>query len=132
MNWKAGDWVVLDRKVGQIKEMKDNGVAIFSDGMFETSGMGLATRFRPLTLRNKYIAESMEYKYRQLDKMDGSAGFNFPDISRYFAQLVTDAIDAEPKSPEEADAFERANKFLQAASEYKPMIDGVLLFRPQI
>lgn len=35
---KAGDWVVPDFQVGQIKEMCEGGNASFSDGYFETSG----------------------------------------------------------------------------------------------
>jgi hypothetical protein len=31
MDWKAGDWVVFDLKVGQVKEVRDGGES-FSDG----------------------------------------------------------------------------------------------------
>lgn len=124
--WVVGDWVVFDLKVGQIKELRVNGSGEFSDGMISTSGH-IVERFRPLTLRNKRIVESFDYYYGQLRNIDGEIGFNYPDISSYFAELALDAIDADDDGA--AVAFDKATAFLAAAREYKPNIDGIALFR---
>ncbi len=124
MDWKAGDWIVFDMKVGQIKEIRDGGCASFSDGHCETSGM-LSSRFRPLTLRNKAIVDTFDILYDRLRGIDGEAGFNYPDISRYFSQLALDAIDNEGSQ----EPFDKANKFISEARRYTAVIDGVALFR---
>lgn len=127
MDWKAGDWVVFDRSVGQIKELRDDNCASFSDGMFETSGR-LADRFRPLTLRNKRIVETFDAYYNRLHEIDGNAGFNYPDISRYFSQLALDAIDADEEGSKQF--YDKAQQFAVEARDYKAVIQGVSLFRP--
>jgi hypothetical protein len=119
---KEGDWVVFDMKIGQIKKLGEFDE--FSDGMFSTSGR-LMDKFRPLNLRNKRIAETMEYFYRSLNKIDGERGFNYPDISRHFSQLTLDAIDG----PDSEQMFDRAQDFVRRARKYKDTIDGVRLFR---
>jgi hypothetical protein len=125
MTWKAGDWVTFDRAVGQIKEIRDGGYASFSDGHFETSGR-LLDRFRPLTLRNKSIVETFEIIYRRLDDLPGNAGFNYPDISSHFSNLALQAIDAK----DNAKMFDMAQEFVREARDYKPVIQGIGLFRP--
>ena len=127
MDWKVGNWVVYDRSIGQIKELREDGMASFSDGSFETSGR-LTDRFRPLTLRNKRIAETFEIYYGRLGEVDGEAGFNYPDISRYFSQLALDAIDRE----DNADLFTKAQEFVREARDHASVIQGVRLFRPQL
>lgn len=127
MDWKAGDWVIYGLDVGQIKELRDDGIARFSDGWCETSGHKLADGFRPVTLRNKRIVECFDIYYNRLREIDGEAGFNYPDISRYFSQLVLDAIDGG--ADEERAACEKGNKFVGEAKNYRPVIDGVPLFR---
>jgi hypothetical protein len=124
MEVTAGDWVILDRAVGQVKELRDDGMASFSDGFFETSGR-LAGRFRPLTLRNKNIAETFDTIYRRLKEIDGEAGFNYPDINSYFSQLTLDAIDSD----DHKSMYDKAHEFVRAARDYTPVIDGVRLFR---
>jgi len=126
MEWKAGDWVVFDLKVGQIKEIRDEGGASFSDGHFETSGM-LLDRFRPLTLRNKAIVETFDTYYDRLREIDGNGGFNFPDIHGHFASLAIEAIDA----PDNKAMFDKANEFVREARDYRPTIQGVRLFRQE-
>ena len=125
MNWNVGDWVVFDLSVGQIKEIRENGSASFSDGHFETSGR-LMDRFRPLTLRNKAIVESFDVYYMRLREIDGNAGFNYPDISSYFADLAREAID----SADHKEMFDKANEFVSEARNHKTVIQGVRLFRP--
>lgn len=124
--WKVGDWVVFDLSIGQIKRMDD--YQEFSDGSFNTSGR-LADRFRPLTLRNKRTVEYFDYYYNELRKIDGEAGFNYPDISQYFAQLALDAMDGaeDDKAP-----YDKAQAFVKDARDYKPNIQGVGLFRRKL
>lgn len=128
MTWKTGDWVVFDLSVGQIKEMREGGGVSVSDGMFETSGLRLAERFRPLTLRNKRIVETFEVYYGRLKEIAGHGGFNFPDISQHFAQLALDAIDGGEAG--EKQAYEKAQTFVGRARDYEATIQGVPLFRP--
>jgi len=126
MDWKVGDWVVFDLQIGQITDLRENGSASFSVGFCETSGR-LAYRFRPLTLRNKNIVESFDAYYNQLREIDGFGGFNYPDISQYFAQLALDAIDTEKND----EFYTKAHEFAREARDYKPVIQGVRLFRPR-
>jgi hypothetical protein len=128
MDWKSGDWVTFDLSIGQIKELRDGGES-FSDGSFETSGR-LADRFRPLTLRNKRIVEWFDYHYNELRKIDGEAGFSYPDIHRHFAELALNAIDAGPTA--EKPFYKQATEFVRAARDYGPSIQGVRLFRPKL
>ena len=123
--WKAGDWAVFDLKIVQIKEICENGCCEVSDGMFATSGH-LLDRLRPLTLRNKAVTEYFDYWYEELRKINGNAGFNYPDISRHFSQLALNAIDGDPK---DASNHDLATAFVREASRYTPFIQGVGLFR---
>jgi len=130
---KKGDWVVYDLKIGQVMAIRaeDYGEVVeFSDGFIRTSGVRLKEHLRPLTLRNKVIVQSVDHMYERLRKMDGNAGFNFPDISSYFSNLALDAIDGG--QPEERAAYDKAQQFLRAAEDYQKVIDGVRLFRPHI
>lgn len=122
MDWKAGDWVTLDLSIGQIKELRDEGSATFCDGFIETSGP-LVDRFRPLTLKNKRIVETFDAYYNRLGELDGEAGFNYPDISRYFSSLALECIDGDEAS------YKKAQDFVAGARNYTPVIDGVGLFR---
>lgn len=125
MNWKSGDWGVCDLDIVQIKELHDDGSATVSDGFCETSGR-LIGRLRPLTLRNKNIVETFGIYYYRLRKIDGEAGFNYPDISQYFWRLALDAIDGDKDNET---PFDKAQQFLADARNYKPVIDGIGLFR---
>lgn len=123
--WKAGDWAVFEKDIVQIKEIREGGGCSVSDGSCETSG-NLLERLRPLTLRNKRITEWFAWHYRELNKIRGERGFNYPDISRHFAGLALLAIDG----PDDAKApFEYAQAFIRAARDYTPEIQGVQLFR---
>lgn len=128
MEWKIGDWVIFDLGIGQIKKLDEDGFAEFSDGSFCTSGR-LADRFRPLTLRNKRTVEYFDHYYNKLREINGEAGFNYPDISRYFAQLSLDAMDGDEKDKA---PYDKALQFFQDARDYKPVIDGVPLFRQNL
>lgn len=125
--WKEGDWVVFDLRVGQVKGIRD-GYEEFTDGVIGTSG-GIADRFRPLTIRNKCTAETFDYYYKELGKLSGEAGFNYPDISRHFNQLALDAMDGDVK---DRAPYEKAQEFVRDAGDYKPVIQGVSLFRPNL
>ena len=125
MEWKAGDWVVYDLRVGQITEITEDGYPRFSDGHIGTSG-NLFDRFRPLTLRNKSIVETFEIIYKRLNEIDGERGFNYPDISSYFAHMAREAIDGKDHDK----MYDKAQEFVRDARDYKPIIQGVRLFRP--
>ena len=124
-DWKVGDWVAFDRSIGQIKELREDGMATFSDGFFEASGQ-LVERFRPLTLKSKRIVESFDIYYNRLRDIDGESGFNYPDISRYFSALAMNCIDGDNS------AYKKAQDFVQAARGYLPVIDGIRLFRRKL
>lgn len=124
MKSKVGDWVILDMEIGQFEKVIDEDCVSFSTGFINTSG-SIAERFRPLTLRNKRIAETFDALYKRLNKIDGEAGFNYPDIHRYFSQLTLQAIDGKDNER----MFDKATEFVQAAKDYTPIIDGVRLFR---
>lgn len=123
--WKVGDWAVFDRDIVQIKEIRESGSCSVSDGSIETYGH-LLDRLRPLTLRNKRTAEWFEWHYKELGKIRGERGFNYPDISRLFSDLCRRAIDGaeDDKAP-----FEEAQNFIKEARDYVPVIRGVHLFR---
>lgn len=121
--WKVGDWVVFNLSIGQVMEVGD--WQEFSDGSFRTSGR-LADRFRPLTLRNKRTIEYFDYYYNELRKINGEGGFNYPDISQYFAQLALDAMDGDDK---DKTPYDKVQEFVRDARDYKPVIQGVGLFR---
>lgn len=126
MDWKVGDWAVFDRRVVQIKEIREGDSISVSDGHVEISGQ-LMHRLRPLTLRNKRIVEDFEILYKRLYQIRGENGFNYPDISRHFDALALEALDAN-----DADCgaiYDRATKFAQLARDYTPVIQGVNLFR---
>lgn len=124
MNWKPCDWAVFDRDIVQIKAMRDEVVTV-SDGSIETHGQLLA-QLRPLTLRNKRTAEYFDYYYRELNKIRGECGFNYPDISIHFSQLALNAMDGDEKDKV---PFDAASDFVRKAREYVPIIQGVNLFR---
>lgn len=123
LTWKAGDWAVFDLDIVQIKKI-DPYVEV-STGMISTSG-NLLDRLRPLTLRNKVTMETFEYYYRELRKLRGKRGFNYPDISRLFCDLALQAMDGpeDNKRP-----YDDAQAFVRDARDYKPVIQGVHLFR---
>lgn len=124
-DWKVGDWAVFDRDIVQIKDIREGGYCSVSEGSFETSGM-LLDRLRPLTLRNKRTIEWFDYHYRELSRIPGERGFNFPDISRYFSSQALRVMDgpADDKTP-----FDEVHDFIKQAREYVPVIQGVPLFR---
>lgn len=126
MELKKGDWAIYDREIVQIMETEP--YLEYSTGVIR-GGNACRENMRPLTLQNKVIASSMEYYYNSLRSLDGEAGFNYPDINRYFTALTIEAIDgteAEVKA-----AYDKAQKFVREARDYKRVIDGVRLFRPK-
>lgn len=127
MDWKVGDWAVFDFDIVQITEMREAGGQTVSEGTINTSGM-LLDRLRPLTLRNKRIAEWFGWHYRELNKIRGERGFNYPDINRHFCALALRAID-EADSGDNKAPFEEAQEFIREARDYKPVIHGIHLFR---
>lgn len=126
--FNVGDWVVFDLSIGQIKELREEGCVVFSDGFCETSGR-LVERLRPLTLRNKRIVETFEIYYNRLREIDGEGGFNYPRISQYFTQLALNAIDNDN---DVLDTYKKATEFVHEARKYTPVIQGVALFRSKV
>lgn len=122
--FKQGDWVIHDRKIGKIKSIREEGFASFTDGYFETSGR-ILDDCRPLTLESKVAAENFDYYYRELRKIDGSGGLNYPDINRHFSALCLKAIDC----PDDWKSIQdEAIAFIREARDYRPVIQGVKLF----
>lgn len=126
MEFKIGDWVIYDRKINQVRKSSYSDNLELTDGHICTS-CGTWENARPLTIRNKAIADTFEIYYERLRKMDGSGGFNFPDINRYFTNLCIEAMDANDADTEAL--FKRANEFTRQARDYTKVIDGVRLFR---
>lgn len=124
MKIQEGDWCIYDLKIVQI--MKGEPYTEYSDGFIRGGGATVGN-FRPLTLRNKVIIESINHLYDRLRNIDGESGFNYPDISSYFSNLALDAIDGGEAG--ERKAYDKAQAFVMAAKEYTPIIDGVRLFR---
>jgi len=125
LTWRAGDWAVFDRDIVQIKEIREGGWCSVSEGSFETSGR-LLNRLRPLTLRNKRTIEWFDYFYRELRKINGEGGFNYPDISRYFSKQALRAMDG---SETDKGPYDETQEFVRQARDYVPVIQGVTLFR---
>lgn len=125
LNWKTGDWAVFERDIVQIKDIRESGNCSVSTGMFETSG-NLLERLRPLTLRNKSAVEYFDHYYKKLSELRGERGFNYPDISRHFADLALKAIDGDK---DDRAPFDAAIDFFQKARDLTPTIQGVQLFR---
>jgi hypothetical protein len=123
---KTGDWCVYDLNIVQI--MATEPYLEYSTGIIR-GGNATREHMRPLTLKNKVIVEGMDHYYNMLRDMDGESGFNYPDINRYFSTLARQAMDGS-----EADAkaaWDKAQKFVNAARDYQKVIDGVRLFRPK-
>ena len=123
--WKEGDWAVFERDIVQIKEIREGGSCSVSDATCETSGM-LLGRLRSLTLRNKGTIEYFDFYYRELSKLRGERGFNYPDISRYFSALALEAMDGDK---DDKGPYEKAQDFVRLARDYTPKIHGISLFR---
>ena len=128
IQFKAGDWVVFDLKVGQLKEVGTCDSGEFSDGFICCHGR-ILDRCRELTLRNKATVEAFEIYYQRLREIDGEAGFNWPRIHDHFAQMALKAID----DPEHAtNVHDMALEFVKEARNYTLVIQGVPLFKPRI
>lgn len=125
-NIKEGDWVIYDRKINLVRKCSYSDSLELSDGYICTSCSDLS-HARPLNLRNKVIAENIDHYYKSLRKIDGEAGFNYPDINRYFTSLTIEAIDADDK--EIRGFYDKAMNFVKLARDYAKIIDGVYLFR---
>jgi hypothetical protein len=118
-------WCVFELDFGVLKEVREGGGASFSNGATQISGQ-LFDRLRPLTLRNKVIVEDFNRYYDELRRLDGQAGFNFPDIHRHFATPALNAID----NPEQIrHYYDLARDFVREARSYKPFIQTISLFR---
>ena len=124
--WEVGDWAVFDREIVQVTEIRPSGGATVSNGTTNTSGSSsLLEQLRPLTLRNKYIAETFAWYYKELYGVKGHGGFNFPDISTWFNELVLQVID----NPDRARPYHEVQEFVRLARDYTPVIQGINLFR---
>jgi hypothetical protein len=123
LTWKAGDWAVFDLEIVQIKTIEP--YVEVTTGIISTSG-NLLDRLRPLTLRNKVTVETFEYYYKELSKLRGERGFNYPDISRLFCGLALQAIDG---AEDDRRPYDNAQAFVRDARDYKPVIQGIHLFR---
>lgn len=122
---KDDDWVVCGLSIGQISQIRENGLARFRDGFSELGGRILDS-CRPLTVRNKAIVETFEIYYKRLKEIDGNSGFNYPDINRHFSLLALSCID----NPEaDGKFFEQGQEFIREARYYTRVIQGVNLFR---
>jgi len=135
MQLKVGDWVIQDYAIKQIRKIEENGSTEVSDGAFSTSGYSILKSCRPLNLRNKRYAESIQYQYDELKKVKGSNALNWPDINRYFSDLCLKAIDDTKTDYKEGET----NQYLKEAREFTNKtidrlsgigdVNGVRIFR---
>lgn len=121
--WKAGDWAVFGLDIVQIKQVEP--YVEVSTGTIATSG-NLLDRCRPLTLRNKATIETFEYYYKELGKIRGERGFNYPDINSLFCGLALQAMDGKE---DDTEPYDKAQAFVRDARDYKQEIQGIQLFR---
>lgn len=135
MKFAVGDWVIHNYEIKQIKRMEEGKVVEVTCGSFSTSSSDLTYDIRPLTLKTKRYAESIEYYYKELDKLPGSRSLNWPDINRHFSDLCLKAIDDPKEKYQEGEV----NKYLQEARDFVQKtrdalsgvqsVNGVDLFR---
>ena len=124
--WEAGDWAVFDREIVQVTYISPSGGFTVSNGTTDCSGSSsLLEGLRPLTLRNKSIAETFAWYYKELYGIKGHGGFNFPDISTWFNELCMAAID----NPADTIPYQEVREFVRLARGYTPVIQGINLFR---
>jgi hypothetical protein len=104
---KKDDWVIHEYSIKQVLEAQDGRVTEVSDGSFRTSGYDLECF--PLDLRNKRLAEYVEYYEREVRKMDpGGPALNWPDIHRHFCYLAAEAIRS--KTAKQLEAIQEQTK----------------------
>jgi len=125
--FKDGAWAIYELKIVQIAKIS-GGKAEYSDGFIRGYGAHIE-HFRPLSLRNKVVIETLDTYYNRIRDLDGSAGFNFPDIHRYFSEVALEGIDGDDAAL--GAAYDKAQTFVRAARDYQKTIDGVRLFRPR-
>lgn len=129
--FKVGDWAIHRMGIGQIVRVDEKGnVREFTDGSFSTSSSRL--NVRPLTLRNKRMAETFKYYEDEIRKMPGENALNWPDISAYLAGLCLEAMDTSQPEGELNDAVKRGQDFVNAVRDQLRQVDevdGIRLFK---
>ena len=123
--FELGDWVIHDYKIAQITRIENDEVCEVKDGTICVSSSRLDCR--PLNLRNKAIAESIEFYRSEINKTPGSHGLNWPDIHNYLVQKCYELIDAKTKQ-ESDNLWQKVGEFTNKV-KYKlqenNIIDGV-------
>jgi len=131
--FKEGDWIIHNREIAQVVHVDGERITELTSGMFSTSGHDLDCR--PLTPTNKVIMEGINYYFDKMDKLPGSRTLNWPDINRYFEELIINAIDdihsGSAKNAEKQ--YTQAGRFYNEVKEkldnLNTKIDGVRLVR---
>jgi hypothetical protein len=135
MEFKVGDWVLFEHKVGQLKRVEaEDGWSEFSDGMFSTSGC-LLDRCFPLTLEGKRCADWFEYYYHDLHQIDSKGKLNWLDVHREIVNLWEATMLALGREEPTKRAYKDAENFFRECKEALSSLrevrlaNGVQLFR---
>lgn len=112
MEVKVGDWVIFSYEIVQVTKVEEGKVREISNGTSTVSGNELTVR--PLDLRSKGYAESFQYFYRELNKIQGSRALNWPRIHGYFSDLCVKAIDDEKREFAEGEL----NQFIKEGQDF--------------
>src|ERR1035437_10935672 len=129
--YKVGDWVIHRLDIGQVIKLNADGtVREFSDGAFSSSSNDL--NVRPLTLRNKRMAEVFKYYEKEIRSLPVEKALNWPDIHGHLVGLAYQAMDTTQRDGETNAAVLRGQEFVQKVRDQLrnvDEVDGIRLFR---
>ena len=117
INWKVGDWAIHGYDIVQVKTVEPDGrVTDVSDGHFSCGSWDVRDMLRPLTLKNKSIAMTVDYKMNELHRHKRNNLLNFPDIARKAEELSINIIDGKITSDTMYEFFNKINEILREPS----------------
>ena len=113
MKLTAGDWVFFEHELMLVEEAKDEGAGscTLSSGTFSVGCHNAAERCRPLTKRQKQIADGYHAVRMELHRADGSRHINFPDVCRWIENEWLSASKDESDEKRISEHFDRLYEF---------------------
>ena len=79
--FKVGDWCFYNFRFGQIKEMDDDKITTFSDGIFTSHGSNLTPNCFSVDMKIKEISDNVEFWNNELHNIK-MRGLNYPEFNR--------------------------------------------------